>query len=85
LRLIVEVKFMRGGKAQFPKVIQEVAADAGTYLQEGSGYQHIVAFVWDDEARTEEHAELRDGLLRIRGVSDAIILPRAAKMRRHEP
>jgi REase_DpnII-MboI len=82
LRVIVEVKFLRKGKGAFAAVIEEVAADSGTYLQEGSGYGHIVAFVWDDEARTEEHAELRRGLLQIRGVEDAIVVSRPSKMKR---
>jgi len=83
LELIIEVKFMRpGGPSVFSSTIKEVAADASTYLQEGSGYQHIIAFVWDDAARTEEHGELRQGLTRIRGVRDAIILPRPSKMDR---
>jgi len=83
LELIVEVKFLRkGGKAVFVDVIKEVAADAGTYLQKGSGYKHIVAFIWDDEARTEEHPELRQGLMRIPGVEDAIVLSRPARMNR---
>lgn len=82
LRVIIEVKFLRKGKGAFAAVIEEVAADSGTYLQEGSGYEHIVAFVWDDEARTEEHAELRRGLLQIRGVDDAIVVSRPSKMKR---
>lgn len=83
LRLIVEVKFLRkGGKSVFSKCIEEVAADASTYLQDNSGYEQIVAFIWDDEARTEEHAELRKGLTRIRGVRDAIVLSRPSKMKR---
>ena len=82
LRVIVEVKFMRKGKGAFSKVIQEVAADASTYLQDGSGFRQIVAFVWDDEARTEEHAELRRGLMQINGVEDALIVSRPSKMRR---
>ena len=73
---------MRNGKSAFSTVIQEVATDASTYLQEGSGYRYLVAFVWDDEARTEEHAELRKGLMQIRGVEDAIILSRPSKMKR---
>jgi len=83
LELIVEVKFLRPGpKSAFSDVIQEVATDASTYLQNGSGYRHIIAFVWDDAARTEEHAELRQGLLRIPGVHAAIVLPRPSKMSR---
>ena len=82
LGVIIEVKFARKGGKPFSDLIQEVAADASTYLQDGSGYASIVAFVWDDGARTEEHAELRQGLLRIRGVVDTVILPRPAKMGR---
>ena len=71
-----------GGRSAFTNVVQEVAEDASTYLQEGSGYQYVIVFVWDDAARTEEHAELRQGLMRIRGVRDAIVLPRPSKMDR---
>lgn len=85
LHLIVEVKFARKEGKSFGDLIQEVAADASTYLQDGSSYTSIIAFIWDDAARTEEHAELRQGLLRIRGVVDAMVLPRPQKMDRSLP
>lgn len=85
LQVIVEVKFLRKGQAVFSSVIQQVGADASTYLQDGSGYRQIVAFVWDDEARTEQHAELRRGLMQIRGVEDAIVVSRPSKMVRSNP
>ena len=85
LRVIIEVKFARRDGKSFSDLIQEVAADASTYLQDGSGYTNIIAFIWDDAARTEEHAELHQGLLRIRGVIDAIVLPRPRKMDRSLP
>lgn len=85
LRVIIEVKFARKDGKSFSDLIQEVAADASTYLQDGSGYTSIIAFIWDDAARTEEHAELRQGLLRIRGVVDAIVLSRPKKMDRSLP
>ena len=84
LKLIVEVKYVRKGK-RFSEIITEVAADAGTYLQTDSGYTAIAAFIWDDSARTEEHEELKKGLCRIPGVSDAIVLSRPAKMIRSVP
>ena len=81
LNLIVEVKFLRQGTTSaLSKLIEEVAADASTYLQEGSSYRNIITFVWDNSASTEQHPELRQGLTRITGVHDAIILPRPAKM-----
>jgi hypothetical protein len=83
LHLIVEAKFLRSGKNAFSQVIEEVAADASTYLQQGSPYRHIIVVVWDDFARTEEHAELRKGLLRISGIRGAVVIPRPAKMARH--
>lgn len=85
LRAIIEVKFARKDGKSFSELIQEVAADASTYLQDGSGYASIIAFIWDDAARTEEHAELRQGLLRVRGVVDAIVLSRPQKMDRSPP
>jgi hypothetical protein len=85
LRVIIEVKFARKDGKSFSDLIQEVAADASTYLQDGSGYTSIIAFIWDDAARTEEHPELRQGLLRIRGVADAIVLSRPKKMDRALP
>lgn len=85
LRTIIEVKFARKDGKSFSELIQEVAADASTYLQDGSGYASIIAFIWDDAARTEEHAELRQGLLRVRGVVDAIVLSRPQKMDRSPP
>jgi DpnII restriction endonuclease len=46
LELIIEVKFIRPGpKSVFGDMIQEIAADAGTYLREGSGYRRIIAFL----------------------------------------
>lgn len=81
LELIVEVKFLRaGGTSVFSNVIKEVAADCSTYLQPGSAYRHIIAVVWDDLARTEQHSELRQGLLRLPGVRDAVVLSRPSVM-----
>jgi hypothetical protein len=82
LELIIEVKFLRSEGKSIADLIKEVAADASTYLQDGSGYRHLIAFIWDDVARTEQHAEFSQGLLRIRGVHAAIVLPRPSKMDR---
>jgi hypothetical protein len=83
LELIVEVKFARdGGKSIFSKLIEEIAADASTYLQSGSGYKHIIVFLWDDLARTEEHSEFKQGVKRLTGVADAIVISRPRKMAR---
>lgn len=82
LDLIVEAKFLRSGKKAFSQVVEEVAADASTYLQQGSPYRHVIVVVWDDFARTEEHAELRKGLLKINGIRGVIVVSRPSKMAR---
>lgn len=79
LNLIVEVKFWRADKA--PKdLIEEIAADANLYLTRGSEYKHMIAFVWDDSCRSEEHDILASGLKQIKGVIDAVIISRPGAM-----
>lgn len=83
LRTIIEVKFLRSsGQAAYAKLTEEIAADASLYLSKPSQYDSIVAFVWDDAAETEQHAELLSGLQSIKGVASAVVVPRPAKMRR---
>ena len=81
LKLIVEVKFVyRGARREFSNVIEEVAADASLYLRDKSRYAEIVAVVWDDSRHTEQHAELKQGLLAIPGVVGAVVLTRPGRM-----
>jgi len=79
LRLIVEVKFVRAGKS-FADVINEISADTGLYLTPTSAYSEIVAFIWDDSRRSEQHEKLIEGLRQIRGISDAVIMSRPGAM-----
>jgi hypothetical protein len=58
LRVIVEAKFWYSHHAS-KKIIEEIAEDASLYLVPESRYDSIVAFIWDDGRRTEEH----DGLI----------------------
>src|SRR5208282_25921 len=78
LKLIVEVKFLRAND-KITKIIDEIGSDASLYLKEGTDYSGIVAFIWDDSRRTEEHALLRNGLREIRGILDAVIVPRPGR------
>jgi hypothetical protein len=57
MKLIVEVKFLRQGD-KLTKAIDEVASDTSLYLAEGTSYAGVIAFVWDDSRRVEEHALL---------------------------
>lgn len=77
LRLIVEIKFvLNGTQEDFARVIEEVAADTSLYLTEPAVFSQIVAFVWDNSRSSEQHTELLQGLRRIPGITDAIIISR---------
>jgi hypothetical protein len=43
-------------------------------------YDAIVALIWDEGRRTEEHASLRSALRQIDGVHDAVIIARPSRM-----
>lgn len=75
LGLIVEVKFMRASdKPQ--KMIEQIATDASLYLVQGSGFQFILPFIWDDSCRTQEYDSMRNGLLQIDGIVEPVIIAR---------
>lgn len=78
LKLVIEIKFWRStDKPQ--KVIGEIAEDASLYLAEGSPHEKIIAFIWDDYRRTEEHHLLRE-IKRMNGIFDVVIVSRPARM-----
>lgn len=81
LNLIIEAKFIRPGTS-FAKIIGEIAEDVTIYLRSDTPWRHLIAVVWDDGARTEEHHEFLNGLRNIDGIVDAVVIPRPAKMRR---
>jgi hypothetical protein len=77
--VIVEVKFMRNSDT--PKaIIEQIAEDASLYLVPGSKYDSLIPFIWDDSRRTEHYEEMSRGLRQLRGVVDAIIIPRPGSM-----
>jgi hypothetical protein len=79
LKLVIEVKFMRSDTAP-REIIEQVAADAGLYLTEKTGFSGVLAFVWDDSRRTEQYAMLAEGLRTLKGVVEAIIVARPGAM-----
>jgi hypothetical protein len=81
LSLIIEAKFIRPGTS-FAHVIGEIAEDVSIYLRSDTPWRHLIAVVWDDGARTEEHHEFLTGLRGIDGIVDAVVIPRPSKMRR---
>ena len=86
LRLIVEIKFILNGTQEaFAKVIEEVAADTSLYLTEPAVFSQIVAFIWDNSRSSEQHAELLQGLRRIPGITDAVVVSRPGGWATVEP
>jgi hypothetical protein len=80
LRLVVEVKFMRPGKS-FADILEELAAD-NTLYDADPRWGVLIPFVWDDGRRTEQHATLVEGLLRMPMVQGAVVMSRPGKMER---
>lgn len=81
LKLIVEAKFIyKGNKKEFAEMIDQIGSDASTYLTQPEKYNSIIAFVWDNSRRMEEHAELKQGLEKIPNVVGAVIVARPGKM-----
>jgi hypothetical protein len=83
LGTIVEVKFMRPS-ASFQDIIEEVAADASLYATDPR-WKSLIAFVWDDSRRVEEHQKLVAGLKQLPMVIGAVVVSRPGKMDHTEP
>jgi hypothetical protein len=79
LQLVIELKYWyRGDKAK--DLIEQIAADLSLYLRPDSPYRQVIAVIWDEAARTEEHPELKRGLAGLGGMADVIMLSRPSLM-----
>jgi DpnII restriction endonuclease len=79
LGLLIEVKFWyRRDSAN--RLIEEVTADVTLYLKSKAPYSALIVAIWDDGARTEEHAELARGLRGLAGIRDVIIVSKPSRM-----
>jgi hypothetical protein len=79
LRLIIEVKFWRSG-VKSADMVRELAEDASLYLTPDAPYDLIVPLIWDEKARTEEHASLISGIKTMNGIFDVVVVSRPALM-----
>lgn len=79
IKTVIEVKFWYAGH-RATKLIEEIAADHSLYLRSGSPYDSLLALVWDDQRRTEEHGELIRGLEGLQGILGVIVVSRPARM-----
>ncbi len=80
LKLIIEVKFWYPNEKP-QELIQQIAADASLYLKPDSGFTAMIAVIWDDEARVQDHDLFRQGLKSMRGIHDVILISRPSVMR----
>jgi hypothetical protein len=75
MKLVVEAKFVRAAD-RMQKVIDEISSDASLYNAMGNDCAGIIAFIWDDSARSQEHDYLRQGLKKLPGIIDAVVVSR---------
>jgi len=61
-------------------LIEEIAADTSLYLTESSTYKNILVFIWDDARRSEQHEFMIQGLKKLRGIREAIVVSRLGIM-----
>jgi hypothetical protein len=78
LKLVIEIKFWYP-KDKPQKIIEQIAEDTSLYLAEGSPHEQMIAFIWDDSRRTEEHHLLRE-IKRMNGIFDVVIVSRPGRM-----
>ena len=77
LRLIIEVKFLyEATQSELAVITEGVAADTALYLSQHSGFDNILAFVWDSTASVQHHAALAAGLRQLKGVAEAVVVAR---------
>jgi hypothetical protein len=79
LKLIIEAKFARATDS-LKEIQKQLAQDAAMYFPQGGQYDRMIAFVWDEAARTEEHATLIQGLEKLDRVAGVIVVSRPSKM-----
>jgi|GEM_PF-2681201 len=83
MQLVIEIKFLRPLQ-DTNEIIRGIAQDRGLYINDESEYESIIAFVWDDSRRTEQHSLLQDGLRKIDNVVAAVIVSRPGIMSESE-
>ncbi len=79
LKLVIEIKFWYR-KDNPQKIIGEIAEDTSLYLAQGSPHEQMIAFIWDDSRRTEEHDLLESGIKTLPGIFDVVIVSRPGCM-----
>ncbi|MEE9282563.1 MAG: hypothetical protein V3U49_00615 [Nitrososphaerales archaeon] len=82
LKLLIEAKFLRA-RGDFKKIENEIKIDSINYMK-GIDCKEMIAFIYDDSASVEEHETTIQGLRKIDGVRDVIIVSRPSHLERIE-
>lgn len=80
LKLVIEAKFAYATDS-LKRIQRELSEDAAAYFPQGGSFERMIAFIWDDAARTEEHATLMRGLEQLERIAGVVVVSRPAKMR----
>jgi CRP-like cAMP-binding protein len=76
LNLIIEVKIIKPNHS-FNKILGEIAEDSAVYRATAGGeHKRIIAFVWDDSCRSHKHDSLRQGIRKLSGIDEIVIVSR---------
>jgi hypothetical protein len=83
LQLIIEVKYWYQG-ASVRELTEQVASDHSLYLRVDSPYERMIAVIWDEGVRTEQHSEFVRGLSGLTKMYSVIVLARPSLMEKRE-
>ena len=84
LQLVIEVKYWyRGGSVK--DLTEQVASDHSLYLRPDSPYRAMIAVIWDEGGRTEQHREFERGLSGLANIHSVVVISRPSTMGMNTP
>lgn len=81
MKLILEAKFLRPTD-RIQRLIDEISSDTSLYGAKGNDSAGLIPVIWDDSGRSQEHDYLRQGLLKLTGIIDVVIISRPSDWNR---
>jgi hypothetical protein len=79
LQLVIEVKYWYQG-GSIKDITEQVASDHSLYLRADSPYRTMIAVIWDECGRIEEHREFERGLSGMMNMQSVIVISRPSMM-----
>lgn len=81
LHTIIEIKYRKDAKKSFPKLIEEIGADASLYRADAKYKDaRIVSFLWDCTRATQEHEKFKEGVLKMEGINGCVVVSAPSTM-----